>query len=105
MDPKLKRPGSPVLFAICMVTILAIGWLSDNRSCIRQSLPRKAVNAQNSAIYTDLNTRIHSIELHMDRDSGKVLAYDYKEIKQLTAKQNSLIYIRALSCQKVFPDT
>lgn len=35
--PKMKRPGSPILFFLCMSAILITGYLNDHNSCVRSN--------------------------------------------------------------------
>lgn len=93
-----KRPGSPILFVICMLTIVAVSIPIAHSSCEYNQRTRQGLNA--AAVY--FQHRAKASEERMRLDSPKLAALDSKAAAAARAAAAQL-RVAPLSCSLPFP--
>lgn len=92
---KLIRPGSPVLFSLCIVLIVGTGAYDDQRSCERSDAVRGASRAYFAGV----------AERALDRatvDRGPAQRIDWASYD---AARHAVLVNRDLDCSLPTPDT
>lgn len=91
----IRRPGSPILFFICMLTVLAIGWRADHVSCVRTDVLRSslAVNYRGAIVRATERATV---------DRGLARYLDEQQVASLT---QALERVHQLDCSQPFPPT
>lgn len=100
----IKRPGSPVLFFICMATILAIGFQTDHNSCVRGQGVRAPLIAASNYFYRGSSSVMARSLLRATQDTGTIRQLDLKAAQAAKAIGES-IRVHQLSCSFPFPST
>lgn len=91
----MKRPGSPILFTICVLIIVVSFGVEDRQSCIRS----KSVREANRAYFNGVADRaVRRARL----DRGRAQRLDFESYD---AARHAVVANRALSCALPFPDT
>ena len=97
---KVKRPGSPVLFAICMVTVLGIGAADDYNSCLRGQGVRAALNEGSQYFRQTVDRNYQRTQV----DKGAALVIDFQGVASAyKAMRESEVH--QLDCSFPFPST
>lgn len=91
----IRRPGSPVLFALTMITAIIIGWSEDHRSCIRS-------NGQRASLTIFYEGQLSRAEARARFDPATVRGLDRQAVRAdvLAVRQN-----RPLACSGLLPAT
>jgi hypothetical protein len=101
----IRRPGSPVLFLICMLTVVAIGWGEDRRSCERQIEPRSQGAIRAVILQDFLKTAAQTRFASASHETGIQKQIDLRAAHRYLADALKIEQVPQPQCDKILPDT